>query len=133
MICTKCGKTIKYIRATDGSTMTVDDLLAYVVPSDYAHITVIKPSGFKLRARIATIDDKNPIRAYLTHGANCKAHTPKHMIAARDEYNRRQDEVIDNKLAFQRKRYEEARRIESPKSIERVEQMSLFCDFNKYE
>jgi hypothetical protein len=108
--------------------MTVDDLLAYVVQSDFAHLTVIKPSGFKLRARIATSDDKKPIRAYLPHGANCKAHTPKHMIAAREEYDRRQKAVIDAQMAFQTKRYEDARRVERQKRepTEKVEQMSLY-------
>lgn len=128
MNCPRCGKPIKYIRATDGSTMTVDDLLAYVVPSDFAHLQVITPSGCKFKARIAAIDDKQVLKAYLPHGANCKTHTPKYIVAAREEYERRQKSVIDAKLAFQVKRYEDARRIEcTPREQqEKAEQMSLY-------
>jgi hypothetical protein len=126
--CTRCGKPIKYIRVTDGSTMTVDDLLAYVVPSDYAHLTAVTPSGCKFRARIATIDDKKALKAYLPHGANCKTHTPKYMIAAREEYERRQRLVVDTQLAFQQKRFEDAHRIQrqKPEPTEKVEQISLY-------
>lgn len=67
MNCTKCGKPIKFIRTIDGSTMAVDDLLAYVVPSDFAHLTAVTPSGYKSRVRIATVDDKKTARAYLPH------------------------------------------------------------------
>lgn len=128
MMCTRCGKPIQFIRATDGSTMTVDALLAYVVPSDYAPLTVITPSGCKFRARIATIDDTKTLKAYLPHGANCKAHTSKHMVAAREEYDRRQKAVIDAKQAFQAKQYADAHKIERPKREpqEQVEQMSLY-------
>lgn len=128
MNCTRCGKPIKDIRATDGSTMIVDDLLAYVVPSDFATITAVTPSGCKFRARIATIDDAKVLKAYLPHCANCKAHTPKYMIAAREEYNRRQKAVIDAKLTFQTRRYEDAHRSErkKPDQQEKVEQMSLY-------
>ena len=127
MNCTKCGKPILYIRATDGSTMAVDDLLAYVVPSDFAPLTVITPSGCKFRARLATIDDTKVLKAYLTHGANCKAHTPKYMIAAREEYDRRKKAVIDAQTAFQTKRYEDARKVaRAPEPQEKAEQMSLY-------
>ena len=50
------------------------------------------------------------------------------MIAAREEYDRRQKAVIDAQMAFQTKRYEDARRVERQKRepTEKVEQMSLY-------
>lgn len=126
MNCTKCGKSILFMKTQNDRTMPVDEQMVYVVPDDSARLLAVTHTGYSFHARLANAGDKDARKAHLTHWANCKKHTPNHVQAARDEYDRRQDEVIDNKLAFQRKRYKEARRIERPKPEQTAEQISLF-------
>ena len=131
MNCTKCGKKIKLIRARDGREMIVDELMAYVFPSDFAPLTVITPSGEVFHARVATEQDKRVVRAHFLHNANCRADTPKYVIEARAEYQRRQNSVIDAQQAFQRKRYNDTHQTDQPtsepqKPREVAEQMSLY-------
>ena len=126
MNCVKCGKPIKFIKTQNDRKMPVDEMMVYVVPDDNARLIAVTHTGYTYHARIANAGDKDARKVYLPHWANCKKHTPNHVQAARDEYDRRQDEVFDNKLAFQRRRYEEARRIVRPEQEETAEQISLF-------
>ena len=126
MNCTKCGKPIKFIKKENGKMMPVDELMVYVVPDDKARLLAVTHTGYTYKARLANAGDRDARKVFLPHWANCKKHTPNHVEAARYEYDRRQDAILDSQIQKRQKKYAAARMPVKQPFQDDSEQLALF-------